>query len=107
MAALDTASELAIGAGIDALRDAGIPLTMHYKSTTTGGTLPEHWALPEALRDDTGDHLRLGVPGLRPADRRDHPVRSRSAPCRARLDELTHLRVGSATTIPSSPNSTT
>ena len=54
MAALDRITALAIGAGIDALRDAGIPLTMRYKSTTTGGQLPERWGLPDALRDDTG-----------------------------------------------------
>ncbi|GAA2208064.1 hypothetical protein GCM10009850_035220 [Nonomuraea monospora] len=53
-AALDIATKLAIGAGFDALRDAGIPLVMHYKSTTLGTRLPDRWGLPDALRDDTG-----------------------------------------------------
>ncbi|TYB60228.1 SDR family NAD(P)-dependent oxidoreductase [Nonomuraea sp. PA05] len=53
-AALDIATRLAIGAGFDALRDAGIPLVMHYRTTTLGTRLPDRWGLPEALRDDTG-----------------------------------------------------
>ncbi|AQZ63239.1 hypothetical protein BKM31_18820 [[Actinomadura] parvosata subsp. kistnae] len=53
-AALDVATRLAIGAGFDALRDAGIPLVMHYKSTTLGTKLPDRWGLPQALRDETG-----------------------------------------------------
>ena len=32
--ALDRVTQLAIAAGIDALRDAGIPLVMRYKTTT-------------------------------------------------------------------------
>ncbi len=53
-AALDTVTRLAIGAGFDAMRDAGIPLVMRYKSTTLGSQLPERWGLPDALRDETG-----------------------------------------------------
>ena len=41
--ALDDCTRLAIGAGFDALRDAGIPLVMHYKTTTVGTKLPEHY----------------------------------------------------------------
>jgi acyl transferase domain-containing protein/NAD(P)-dependent dehydrogenase (short-subunit alcohol dehydrogenase family)/acyl carrier protein len=52
--ALDRVTQLAIGAGIDALRDAGIPLVMRYKTTTKGTRLPDRWQLPEAMRDDTG-----------------------------------------------------
>ena len=33
---LDVSTQLAIAAGIEALRDAGIPLVMQYKKTTTG-----------------------------------------------------------------------
>src|SRR6202035_4592835 len=36
LAALDRVTCLAIAAGIDALRDAGIPLVMRYKTTTKG-----------------------------------------------------------------------
>ena len=61
--ALDRTSELAIAAGIDALRDAGIPLTMRYKKATTGKMIPERWMLPEALRDGTGVIFASAFPG--------------------------------------------
>ena len=61
---LDRVSSLAIAAGIDALRDAGIPLMMRYKSTTRGTQLPERWGLPDALRDDTGVIFASVFPGF-------------------------------------------
>ncbi len=61
--ALDIATKLAIAAGIDALRDAGIPLVMRYKTTTKGTQLPERWGLPDALRDDTGVIFASAFPG--------------------------------------------
>jgi acyl transferase domain-containing protein/acyl carrier protein/NAD(P)-dependent dehydrogenase (short-subunit alcohol dehydrogenase family) len=63
LAALDRVTQLAIAAGIDALRDAGIPLVMRYKTTTKGTKLPDRWALPEALRDDTGIIFGSAFPG--------------------------------------------
>ncbi len=60
---LDQASVLAIGAGLDALRDAGIPLVMKYKDTTTGTQLPERWMLPEAYRATTGVIFASAFPG--------------------------------------------
>ena len=39
LAALDRVTRLAIAAGIDALRDAGIPLVMRYKTTSKGTQL--------------------------------------------------------------------
>ncbi|MGZ4789744.1 MAG: type I polyketide synthase, partial [Terriglobales bacterium] len=51
---LDRNTQLAIAVGIDALRDAGIPLIMRYKATTKGTQLPDRWGLADALRDDTG-----------------------------------------------------
>ncbi len=63
LAALDTVTRLAIAAGIDALRDAGIPLMLHYKTTTTGTQLPDRWMLPNALRDDTGVIFASAFPG--------------------------------------------
>jgi acyl transferase domain-containing protein/NAD(P)-dependent dehydrogenase (short-subunit alcohol dehydrogenase family) len=63
LAALDQTTRLAIGAGLDALHDAGIPLTMHYKTTSKGTKLPERWGLPEALRDDTGVIFSSAFPG--------------------------------------------
>ncbi|MFN0285015.1 MAG: type I polyketide synthase, partial [Kineosporiaceae bacterium] len=62
-AALDVATRLAIGSGFDALRDAGIPLVMRYKTTTLGTRLPERWGLPDALRDDTGVIFAAAFPG--------------------------------------------
>ena len=61
--ALDTSTRLAIGAGFDALRDAGIPLVMRYKTTTLGTRLPDRWGLPEAMRDDTGVVFASAFPG--------------------------------------------
>jgi 3-oxoacyl-(acyl-carrier-protein) synthase/NAD(P)-dependent dehydrogenase (short-subunit alcohol dehydrogenase family) len=63
MAALDRVTQLAIGAGIDALRDAGIPLVMRYKTTSKGTQLPDRWSLPDAMRDDTGIIFASAFPG--------------------------------------------
>ncbi len=62
-AALDPCTRLAIGAGIDALRDAGIPLVRHYHTTTLGTQLPGPWGLPNELRDDTGVVFASAFPG--------------------------------------------
>lgn len=62
-AALDRVTALAIASGIDALRDAGIPLVMRYKTTTKGTRLPDRWGLPEAMRDDTGVIFASAFPG--------------------------------------------
>ena len=64
VAALDRVTRLAIAAGIDALRDAGIPLVMRYKTTSKGTQLPDRWGLPEALRDDTGVIFASAFPGF-------------------------------------------
>ncbi len=61
--ALDDTTRLAIGAGLDALRDAGIPLALGYKTTTIGSLLPDRWELPEELRDDTGVIFGSAFPG--------------------------------------------
>ncbi|HUI85302.1 MAG TPA: SDR family NAD(P)-dependent oxidoreductase [Candidatus Binatia bacterium] len=63
VAALDRVTCLAIASGIDAMRDAGIPLVMRYKTTTKGTQLPDRWGLPEALRDDTGVIFGSAFPG--------------------------------------------
>ena len=62
-AALDSCTRLAISAGIDALRDAGIPLVRHYHTTTLGTQLPGPWGLPDDLRDDTGVVFASAFPG--------------------------------------------
>ncbi|HEX9339195.1 MAG TPA: hypothetical protein VF892_25060, partial [Pseudonocardiaceae bacterium] len=61
--ALGECTRLAIGAGFDALRDAGIPLVLHYKTTTVGTRLPDRWGLPDAMRDDTGVIFASAFPG--------------------------------------------
>jgi malonyl CoA-acyl carrier protein transacylase len=60
----DIATQLAIGAGIEALRDAGIPLMMHFKQTSKGTLLPNRWMLPPALADETGVIFASAFPGL-------------------------------------------
>ena len=61
--AWDITSSLAIAAGIEALRDAGIPLVRHYRRTTTGGYLPDRWRLPVAMSDETGVIFASAFPG--------------------------------------------
>jgi malonyl CoA-acyl carrier protein transacylase len=61
--ALDSTSQLAMAAGLDALREAGIPLVQTWKRTTTGKYLPERWVLPEAMRDETGVVFASAFPG--------------------------------------------
>ena len=63
-AALDRVTQLAIAVGLDALRDAGIPLVLRYKTTTKNTQLPDRWALPDTLRDDTGVIFASAFPGL-------------------------------------------
>ncbi|MGH0036322.1 MAG: SDR family NAD(P)-dependent oxidoreductase [Myxococcota bacterium] len=63
-AALDVTTRLAIAAGIEALRDAGIPLMLHYRTTTKDTRLPDRWMLPEPLRDETGVIFASAFPGF-------------------------------------------
>ena len=65
VAALDRVTSLAIAAGLDALRDAGIPLVMRYKTTSNGTQLPDRWGLAGRYARRHRRDLRLGVPGLR------------------------------------------
>ncbi len=95
VAALDHAARLAIAAGIDALRDAGIPLTMRYKTSSKGTQLPERWSLPDSMRDDTGVIFASAFPGLDSfADEltRYHEDRTR----RQQLEMLREVRVKAA-----------
>ena len=48
---------------MDALRDAGIPLVQHYKTTSIGTQLPDRWMLPDSMRDDTGIVFASAFPG--------------------------------------------
>jgi acyl transferase domain-containing protein/acyl carrier protein/NAD(P)-dependent dehydrogenase (short-subunit alcohol dehydrogenase family) len=62
-AALDRGTQLAIAVGLDALRDAGIPLVMRYKTTTKGTQLQDRWTLPDSMREDTGVIFASAFPG--------------------------------------------
>jgi malonyl CoA-acyl carrier protein transacylase len=89
--ALDITTQLAIAAGLDALREAGIPLVQTYKKTTKGTFLPERWMLPEALRDETGVIFASAFPGLdRFADELERYYTFEGR--RAQLAELEDLR---------------
>jgi malonyl CoA-acyl carrier protein transacylase/3-oxoacyl-(acyl-carrier-protein) synthase/acyl carrier protein/NAD(P)-dependent dehydrogenase (short-subunit alcohol dehydrogenase family) len=61
--ALDITTQYAFAAGLDALREAGIPLVQTWRKTTTGKFLPDRWLLPEALRDETGVIFASAFPG--------------------------------------------
>ena len=63
-AALDRVTQLAVAVGLDALRDAGIPMVLRYKTTTRNTQLPDRWALPDTMRDDTGVIFASAFPGL-------------------------------------------
>jgi acyl transferase domain-containing protein/NAD(P)-dependent dehydrogenase (short-subunit alcohol dehydrogenase family)/acyl carrier protein len=91
LAALDRTTRLAIAAGIDAMRDAGIPLVMHYKTTTKGTKLPDRWMLPEEMRDDTGVIFTSAFPGY---DSYEEIISGfyRDRIRRERLEELSNLR---------------
>jgi len=62
--ATDIATQLAIAAGIEALRDAGVPLVMRYRRTSLGTLLPDRWMLPESLADETGVIFGSAFPGM-------------------------------------------
>ncbi len=61
--AYDRTTKLAIAAGLEALKDAGIPLVRSYTKTSTGSYLPSDWVLPEDLREDTGVIFASAFPG--------------------------------------------
>ncbi len=50
----DTTIALAMAAGIEALKDAHIPLTMQYKKTSTNSLIPDGYALPNEMQKGTG-----------------------------------------------------
>ncbi|MCP3952854.1 MAG: acyltransferase domain-containing protein, partial [Desulfobacterales bacterium] len=60
----DVTISLAIAAGIEALKDAQIPLVMHYRETSSGSRLPEGFTLPKEMQDTTGVILTSLFPGF-------------------------------------------
>ena len=61
--ALDVVTQLAFAAGLEALKDAGIPLVRTWRDTTTGKRVPTGWALPEIMRHNTGVIFASAFPG--------------------------------------------
>ena len=61
---LDRTSQLAIAAGIDAIRDAGLPLVQRFRETKSGRKLANGWALPESVGRDTGVIFASAFPGV-------------------------------------------
>ena len=51
------------GGGLDALREAGIPLVQTWRPTSTGKYLPDRWMIPAAMRDETGVIFASVFPG--------------------------------------------
>ncbi|MCP4691462.1 MAG: beta-ketoacyl synthase, partial [Desulfobacterales bacterium] len=60
----DITISLAIAAGLEALKDARIPMVMNYRKTSTGGLIPDGFALPEEMRDNTGVIMTSLFPGF-------------------------------------------
>ncbi|MFH1112944.1 MAG: SDR family NAD(P)-dependent oxidoreductase [Pseudomonadota bacterium] len=61
---MDVTTRMAIVAGIEALKDAGIPLALQTRKTSTGHELPDSWALPPSLRKETGVIFASAFPGM-------------------------------------------
>ena len=60
----DVTISLAMAAGIEALKDAQIPLVMHYRETSASNRLPEGFTLPREMQDSTGVILTSLFPGF-------------------------------------------
>ena len=60
----DITYQLAIAAGLEALRDARLPLQRAYRRTSGGRSLPAGWMLPASLQDDTAVVFASAYPGL-------------------------------------------
>ncbi len=60
----DITISLAIAAGIEALKDAHIPLVLQHKQTSTGQQIPAGYALPRELQGRTGVIMTSLFPGF-------------------------------------------
>lgn len=86
--ALDEASRLAIAVAIDALRDAGLPMVRHYRTTSTGKKLADRWGLPHKVGQRTGVILASCFSGIERAV--DEASRQVAAQCAG--DEARRLK---------------
>ncbi len=59
----DPSFQLAVAAGLEGLRDAGIPLQHLARRSSTGRAIPGGPALPEPLQDDTAVLYATAYPG--------------------------------------------
>lgn len=62
--ALDITSRLAIATGIEAIKDAGLPLVRRFRTTSTGKQLGDGWALPDSVGRETGVIFGSAFPGV-------------------------------------------
>ena len=62
--ALDVTSRLAIATGIEAIKDAGLPLVRRFRTTTTGKQFGDGWALPDSVGRETGVIFASAFPGV-------------------------------------------
>nr|WP_320191579.1 SDR family NAD(P)-dependent oxidoreductase [uncultured Desulfobacter sp.] len=60
----DLVDELAMAAGLEALKDAHIPLVQGYKKTSTGSSIPDALVLPKEMQDTTGVIMTGIFPGF-------------------------------------------
>ncbi len=87
---LDRSAQLAMAAGIEALRDAGLPLVKAYRTTRTGAKISNGWSLPEEIGNDTGVILASAFPGL-DSMARGMKQQNENDKRQARIDELKSL----------------
>ena len=62
--AMDISTSLALAAGLEALKDAGLPLVAIDQVNKSGKRLIQQWHLPESERDRTGVIFASCFPGL-------------------------------------------
>ena len=60
----DLVDELAMAAGVEALKDAHIPLVQGYKKTSTGSSIPDALVLPKEMQETTGVIMTGIFPGF-------------------------------------------
>ena len=65
--AMDITTSLAVAAGLEALKDAGLPLVAVEQINKAGKRLIQNWHLPESERDRTGVIFASCFPGIEQA----------------------------------------